>query len=1030
MRKILTCLIAGATLLCSAGLRAQNITPDFISIGDSLQVRLQKRTSVYSTLKLDKVMKRGKALDFYFTREFSDYPWREADIKWLRGQIRSLMPDAYRDREVGEIFGNKCNVTSLAMPAPGNNGKASDYAFKVDDPRRTPMVRDLDGTAWKKGLYGRHIALWQSHGRYFEAKTDRWEWQRAPLHRTVEDMYTQSYVLPFLMPMLENAGAYVLTPRERDTCPEEVICDNDPSFSDRSEGMRRSGSWQEKGSWSDAGQGFADPKPCYYEYDNPFTMGTARKAEMSPNSKATASIRWTAPLSEGTRCALYVSYKTLPESASAVRYTVRHRGGTNHFAVNQRMGGGMWVYLGTFEFGKGSYVELDNAVLPGEKAIKGSVVTADAVRFGGGRGKIARGLPDTDQAGWTCSGLPCFAEGALYSMQWSGMDMSLLDEWPNDYTKDYAGRGAWVGHLSGGSDVNPRKEGKGIPFDLSFAFHTDAGLTPNDSIVGTLSIYTRLDDDRSEKLPNGESRMNNRALADMVQSQIVADIRDGYEPLWSRRQLWDRSYSESRTPTVPAMLLELLSHQNFSDMKYGLDPTFRFTVSRAIYKGMLKFLSNRYGVPYVVQPLPVKDFAAVLGKNGKVRLSWAPSGDPLEPTARPTGYILYTRIGDGSFDNGVVLKGVKTEDGRAWFDVPLIKGVVNSWKIAAYNDGGKSFPSEILSAGLPDGATKEVLVVNNFTRLSAPSRVDTPSYAGFTDAVDGGVAWGDEINFIGEVYNFRRTSPWTDDDNPGFGGSYTDKAGFLLPGNTFDYPAVHGKALLENGYAFSSVSSSALPLLETGRYFAMDLICGKQVTASVGRDAFRVSRQQGLFSCPAAEHPESASMESGRYRVFPAELRQAVSTFAEGGGNVLVSGAYIATDFADAVYEHAPDSAYRHNAAAFAKKVLGYSWMTNFATRAESLENRPGKALELPSGLSYRHFWRPSPEGYFVENPDGLVPSSGAEDLLRYSDTGVIAATAVTTPTHKAAAFGFPLETLRDGQISCVIGAVMGYFEK
>ena len=55
------------------------------------------------------------------------------------------------------------------------------------------------------------------------------------------------------------------------------------------------------------------------------------------------------------------------------------------------------------------------------------------------------------------------------------------------------------------------------------------------------------------------------------------------------------------------MLLELLSHQNFEDMKYGMDPAFRFDVSRAIYKGKLKYLSSRYGNDYAVQPLPVED---------------------------------------------------------------------------------------------------------------------------------------------------------------------------------------------------------------------------------------------------------------------------------------------------------------------------------------------------------------------------------------------------------------------------------------
>jgi hypothetical protein len=43
-------------------------------------------------------------------------------------------------------------------------------------------------------------------------------------------MFTQSFVLPFLVPMLENAGAYVMLPRERDTQVNEVVVDNDSTW--------------------------------------------------------------------------------------------------------------------------------------------------------------------------------------------------------------------------------------------------------------------------------------------------------------------------------------------------------------------------------------------------------------------------------------------------------------------------------------------------------------------------------------------------------------------------------------------------------------------------------------------------------------------------------------------------------------------------------------------------------------------------------------------------------------------------------
>lgn len=36
-------------------------------------------------------------------------------------------------------------------------------------------------------------------------------------------------------------------------------------------------------------------------------------------------------------------------------------------------------------------------------------------------------------------------------------------------------------------------------------------------------------------------------------------------------------------------------------------------------------------------------------------MSWKAVNDPLEPTAAPEKYIVYTRIGNGDFDNGTVV---------------------------------------------------------------------------------------------------------------------------------------------------------------------------------------------------------------------------------------------------------------------------------------------------------------------------------------------------------------------------------------
>jgi len=955
MKRTLFTFLLSLSLAAGAAAQVPH-AKDFAVLADSLTLRLQRRSSVLTRVRVNKVLVRGGALDFYFSPELVYHPWRPGDVQWFRAQLQEQL----HGYKLGRIYSGKQDISALEMPAIGADGKPQDTPFRRPDPRTDvpPLVSGNDW--WPQGLSGRHIALWQSHGRFWSEKNDRWQWQRGPAHRTVEDIYTQSYVLPFLIPMLEHAGAVVLTPRERDPQTHEVVCDNDPSFDgERTPDMRQKGSYKEKGSWKDAGVGFADACAVYKEQENPFAMGSARQTEAG--AKKPAEAIWRPNIPEKGRYAVYVSYATLPGSTTDARYTVHHLGGETLVHVNQQMGGGTWIYIGTFLFGQGSdgYVSLSN------QSSSAGIITADAVRFGGGMGKVERGGAP--------SGYPSYVEGALYSMQYAGMDLSLLADWNSDYVKDYAGRGAWVQHLSGGSRVNPKAAGRHIPIDLSLAFHSDAGITPNDSIVGTLGIYTLQERDRSEHFKNGESRMNSRLLTDFIQSQLVQDVRAGFEPAWTRRGTWDRSYSESRTTGVPGMLLEILSHQNFADMRYGLDPAFRFTSCRAIYKGMLKYLSARYGCPYVVQPLPVQAFSVRL-EGGKAVLSWEPTTDSLEVTAVPTHYRVYVRRGEGGFDEGRQIQGTTCT-------LPLEKGHLYSFRITACNEGGESFPSEVLCAGVPDGAAgPEVLVVNNFTRVGAPTWFDTPTHAGFMEDLDSGVPWGQDILYAGAVNQFNRQQNWTDDDNPGFGGSFTDHAGQLVAGNSFDFTAVHGKALLEAGYAVSSSSAQAFDGQSPA--FALDLICGKQVTTRVGRGAV----------------PD-------KYSVFPEALQEALRQYTKTGGHIILSGSYIATDAWDSIYpgvQRAPESTRK-----FIKEVLGYKWITNFA-------DHTGQVLPLPGNgfgpASYNRDW--SPIFYRVENPDGIAPAGDrSQVLMRYHRSGISAATLFTAEGgYKVVAFGFPLE--------------------
>ena len=204
------------------------------------------------------------------------------------------------------------------------------------------------------------------------------------LYCTTEDLFTQTIVIPYLLPMLENAGAYVFTPRERDWQPHEVIVDNDTRDS--------GGTYSEhenKYAWENGGVGFAQLKRTYLDGENLLRTGRCAVPIRSP---------------EKARLPKYVGHlmylnpdvmpymfhtRLLPTSVSDAHYVVRHQGVSTTFKVNQQMGGGTWVYLGTFDFDKdqphSNYVSLSNL-----SNYRGTV-TADAVRFGGGMGNIARG---------------------------------------------------------------------------------------------------------------------------------------------------------------------------------------------------------------------------------------------------------------------------------------------------------------------------------------------------------------------------------------------------------------------------------------------------------------------------------------------------------------------------------------------------------------------------------------------------------------------------------------------------------------
>lgn len=1006
--------LLGAAMLPALGHAQSALSQCGKQLGEYLSTLARSEVSI-GRINIENVKDSADTVFVFASENCSYIPFSEANVEQIYTKLRELLPTELSKRKLAIITDE--HEISEYIPLSRRTKKSKVARFT-----RPEQPQLVSNASWPvhpdRGLAGRHIAIWPSHGRYYEPKLTRWEWQRARMFMTVEDLYTRSYVMPFLVPMLENAGANVLIPRERDTQTEEIICDNDKGIDSGAAYSETTG----KEAWTTAtdAKGFAHLRAIYKDFENPFAEGTYRQTQTVSRGDSSCAV-WKPTFKKAGSYAVYVSYHSTPNSAEDAGYTVYHQGTATQFRVNQTMGGGTWIYLGTFDFDAGSS-DANCVVLSNVSKKKGKILTADAVRFGGGMGNIARHNAPTDTLHadypYITSTYPRFTEGARYYMQWAGVPDSVYSptNGRDDYRDDYVNRGIWVNWLAGGSSVYPDGKGIGIPVDLSMAFHSDAGTFLDNRIVGTLGIYSTKE--YGGKFYNGSSRFLSQDLCELIQGNIVNDVRRLYNPQWTRRGKWNKPYYEAWGPRVPAMLLELLSHQNFADMRYGLDPRFRFTVSRAVYKGMLQFVASQYDVPYVVQPLPVSHFAIKFTRPGsrEIELTWKAVNDSLEPTAKPDYYIVYTKKGNGSFDSGTVVEDT------AWrTEIPA--DTVCSFKIAAFNRGGESFPSETLSAGrtskslaaTPAQATSSkkkqrkgkraaaaeatevsktndnvLLIVNGFTRLSAPADFVAPApadtaLAGFLCDVDHGVPYMQDFSYTGSMKNFNRSEPWHDDDSGGFGDSYGDYEDKVFAGNTFNYPALHGEAALKAGVSFVSCGSDAVAdaTASLTPYKAIDLILGKQEQTKMGTGDY---------------YPIE-------FKTFPAGLQKAITTFTAQGGSVFTSGSYVASDL-----WCNPVAKSQKADRDFAQTILHYKWMNDRAARGGEVSTvaSPEKVFNG----NYQYFNTLNPDSYAVESPDGIEPANGGATIMRYTENNISAGVA-WKGNYRTVTLGFPFESIK-----------------
>ncbi|MCQ2073492.1 MAG: xanthan lyase [Bacteroidaceae bacterium] len=883
---------------------------------------------------------KGRRIDIYLNEVFGWQQFRPGLVDSIYSSLRADLPAGVRKYGIRLYAGGK--PIEQLVPNWARSQANRDCLWNDTRYEGRPWVENASRPfRAAEGLENIHMAVTPSHGMYYDNEDDLWEWQRPPLYCTHEDLLTQSFVYPYLIPMLENAGAVVYTARERDWQTRSVTVKAGTS------------DCIENGLWSVSCAGGWDPDSARICPDTLQVPTKYADAGSGPGI-AISNMMWVPDIPEDGEYAVYVTYQSESTSIDDARYIVFHSAGTTTFHVNQQIGGGTWVYLGTFHFKKGrtpqGMVTLDNS------SRMNGTVNADAVRFGGGTAIECR--EDNVRE------MPRYNEGARYYTRFAGAPDSIWLKYDgdDDYREDIWARPYMANWLSGGSVFNKANPGLGVPLELYFALHTDAGYRYGDTLVGPVGICTTSFNDGL--LGDGHPREMSRDLTDMVLTGLKSDIEAGTGLHWSNRGIWDSNYCESREPQMPAMLLELLSHQNFCDLKLAMNPNFRFLVSRSLYKSILKYVSFLHERNYVVQPLPVDHFS-VTNRAGMLELSWQATTDTLEPTAKPDAYIVYTAIDDKGFDNGVL-----TESDH--YSIEGNPGTLYRFKVTAVNSGGQSFPSETLAAGIVENSPATVLVINGFQRLSAPETVETDSTLGFDILRDPGVQYMRSPILCGPQQIFSRDSIDLDPDRRlSLGISDDSYNGDILAGNTFDYPEMHGRAIMAAGYSFVSCSRESVQDGNIGLedYRIADLILGLQ----------KRSLQDTLYCRD--------------YSTFPAVLQEKLTRWLKTGGCLLCSGSYVGADMISSLSDES-----------FTTEALHYRWDGPLPSAT---------ATEIKGMHSSFDILRVSDDRqYGVTRPDVISPSGKADILLRYSGSRLPAGIGYKGADYRCITMGFPFESI------------------
>jgi len=548
------------------------------------------------------------------------------------------------------------------------------FSFESLEPRIALAAAGLVpvGTQPTGPLSGKIVYTSAGHGWQWSDTLNRWATDRGDNNEIVEDFGNQDQ-MTFYADYLLRAGATVVPMRPVGRQINEVVLDND------SPGVTFTGSWS-----NSAGS-------VYYDEDYGAVADSVSYRFASTSASETAVATYTPNIPQA---GFYPVYTWVTDGTNRTNqlYRINDSGGATEIRVDHRMVGKGWVYLGTYHFNAGAS---GNVQISNQSTAGGSVVIADAIRFGNGMGDVKDGPNGVGHSSGTISGYPREDENSLMWL-WRAVGQG------NSPAAVTGG-----GNVSAPSRMAEHMNANANPFGTAvyIGFHSNAGggrgavglitssgATPHQA---DLALYTGRQINQDMQALNGQFEHNWSTRTTHTYTSQFGEIDEG------------------ASAEMDMTIIETAFHDNLQDAQLMRDPKARDQLGRSTYEATLEYFDAWGGLtsPVTVPSTPI-NVRAASNASGEITVSWSAGPTGVYGHAA-TGYRIYASTNGHGFDGGTFVAGGAINTATLTGYDPTLPYF---FKIVAVNAGGESKASEVMTA-LPSGGQKQVLVVSGFDRF-------------------------------------------------------------------------------------------------------------------------------------------------------------------------------------------------------------------------------------------------------------------------------------------------------------------------